>query len=661
MSATTPVSPHDWLKDTARTNPYVLAHLEAENKATDLALAPLKGLQDVLESEFVSRAKIDRRSADVLDGPYAYYLEFDAEASQPRHMRRHLESGNVETLLDEEVVAGGGFCDIGDITVSDDHTLLAWSEDRSGDEFYTLFVKNIASGEVLAKVEDTAAAVMFNKDNNKIVYMTYDDAHRPHQVWAYDIPTSQSTLLIQEDDERFWLDLSTTRDEQWLVVNSESSQTTSEHILFERTDFLNPTVFTERVEGVYTSLDSYDNNFWIVSNHSRRDNELFVGEPGQPATQWKKIFTPADGVNLTGFDLFVQHIAFEMRYNGFNRVAVAARRGTEIGSPTWLESSTDASTTTLAENPSANSPHLVIETSDWITPDTTISYTFVDNNDLVSDRSVVHTVEVPGYDRALYTSELKWATSHDGTLIPYSFISRSDIPIQGTQLWAYGAYGICEDPGLVETWLSLLNRGIACAVAYPRGGAELGREWYDNGKLEYKQNTFFDMVAVSQNLHENNCGPLVLRGGSAGGLLVGATINMAPELFVAAVAEVPFVDVLSTMLDPTLPLTVGEYEEWGNPEDPGVYQRILAYSPIDNVRCQSYPAVLATGGLHDPRVGYWEPAKWVLSLRENTTSDQPVLFRCEMAGHGGSTGRWDKYKESAEIMAFVVNQVELAH
>jgi oligopeptidase B len=661
MSATTPVSPHDWLKDTTRTNLDVLTHLEAENKATDIALAPLKDLREILESEFVTRAKINRRSPEVLDGPYAYYLEFDAEASQPRHMRRHIESGNIETLLDEEVLAHGAFCDIGDITVSDDHTLLAWSEDRSGDEFYTIFVKNIATGEILAQVEDAAASVVFNKDNHKIVYMTYDDAHRPYQVWAYDIQAAQSTLLLQEDDERFWLDLSTSRDEQWLIVNSESSQTTSEHTLFERTNFLNPTVFSERVEGVYTSLDSYEGKFWVVSNHLRRDNELFVGEPGQLVTQWEKIFTPAEGVNLTGFDLFAKHIAFEMRYNGFNRVAVAARSGTNIGLATWLESSTDASTTSLAENPSATSPYLVIETSDWITPDTTIRYAFADSATLVSDRTIVHSVEVPGYNRNLYTSELKWVTSQDGTLIPYSFISRSDVPFQGTQLWAYGAYGMCEDPGLVETWISLLNRGISCAVAYPRGGAELGRDWYDKGKLEYKQNTFLDMIAVSRDLHEHNCGPLVLRGGSAGGLLVGATINMAPKLFIAAVAEVPFVDVLSTMLDPTLPLTVGEYEEWGNPEDPQVYQRILAYSPIDNVVSQSYPAVLATGGLHDPRVGYWEPAKWVLSLRENTTSDKPVLFRCEMAGHGGSTGRWDKYKESAEIMAFIVNQIELSH
>lgn len=651
---------NEWLKDTTRTNPEVLAHLESENLATDKALAPLTELKKTLVSEFMRRAKIDRRSPDVIDGPYAYYAEFDAEASQPRHMRRHIASGVIETLLDEEVLANGDFFDIGDITVSDDHSLLAWSEDRSGDEFYTLKVKNIATGELLAQVDRAAPAVVFNRDGSKLVYMTHDDAHRPHRVWAYDIPTRETTLLLQEDDERFWLDISVTRDESWLVINSESSQTTSEHVLIERDNLTGPQVFTPRVDGIYSSIDSYDGHFWVISNHRRRDNELFIATPGQQATEWASVFTPEEGVNLSGFDLFENHIAFEMRYNGFNRVAVATRKGTTVGPISWLESSTDASTTTLAENPSPNSPHLVIEKSDWVTPDTTIRYTFTADNALVGDRTVIHMDEVPGYESSMYSSELLWATSEDGTAIPYSLIRRKDVDLKGTQLWAYGAYGICEDPGLVDTWISLLDRGIACAVAYPRGGAELGRHWYDNGKLEHKENTFKDMVATAQDLHANSCGPIALRGGSAGGLMVGATINRAPELFTAAVAEVPFVDVLSTMLDPTLPLTVGEYEEWGNPEDPDVYQRILAYSPIDNVSPKNYPAVLATGGLHDPRVGYWEPAKWVLALRENATGNKPILFRCEMAGHGGSTGRWDKYDERAEVMAFIVNQIELA-
>lgn len=660
---TTPTTSTDWLKDTTRTNPAVLDHLASENTATDAALAPLADLKATLVEEFITRAKIDRRTPDVVDGDYAYYAELDATASQSRHMRRHILTGTIEILLDEEVAAGGEFYDLGTITISDDHTRMLWTEDRTGDEFYGLTVKDLTTGEILARFDNIAANALFNIDGTKVVYKTYDDAHRPHQVWAYDIPTKTATLLYQEDDERFWLSLDATRDEQWIVINSESSQTTAEHILVERSTLTNPTVFTPRVDGIYTMLDAFDGYFWIVSNHRRRDNELFTGTPGQPANEWHTVYTPDDGIHLLGFDLFAHHMAFEMRYNGFNRVAVAKRNGNRISSLAWLESSTDASTTTLGDNPMAHSPYLHIETSDWTTPDTTIRYRLEHETGTTatSARTIIHTEPVPGYNADLYTSELRWVASEDGTRVPYSLIRRKDTNVTGTHLWAYGSYGISEDPGFVDTWVSLLDRGIACAVAYPRGGSELGRHWYDNGKLEYKQNTFKDMEAVAKDINTTGFGPIALRGGSAGGLMVGATINRAPEQFAVAIAEVPFVDALATMLDPTLPLTIGEYEEWGNPEDPEVYDRIKAYSPVDNVSPRPYPAVLATAGLHDPRVGYWEPAKWVIKLRESTTTGKPVLFRCEMSGHGGSTGRWDKYSERAEIMAFIIDQLQKAH
>lgn len=651
---------HAWLKDIQRENPTVLAHLAAENATTDQIFAPLTPLQTTLLAEYTTRAKIDRRTRDVIDGEYAYYEEFDATASQPRHMRRHTPSNTIETLLDEDTLAHGDYCDVGDITVSDDHTRLAWTEDRQGNEEYTLYVKDLATSTLLATITDTAAEVIFSSDGTQIVYLTLDHAHRPHQVWSYNIPTQTATLLFQENDERFWLSTTVTRDEKWVVIDSTSSQTTSEHILVERTHLTNPTVFTSRTEGIYTDLDAYDDTFWIISNHRRKDNELFTAQHGQSAHQWTPVYTPEEGTFLNNIEIFAQHIAFDMRYNGFNRVAVAKRNNTTIGSLTWLESTTDASTTTLSENPMPNSPYLSIEHHTWTTPTTTIRYRLEHETGPtpVSARTIEHTEYIPEYTPDLYDSTLSWATSPDGTSIPYSIIQRIDTPVRGAQLWAYGSYGVTEDPSLVSTWISLLDRGIACVIAYPRGGGELGREWYDKGKLTHKQNTFDDMEAIARALHLNGYAPLVLRGGSAGGLMVGATINQAPELFVAAVAEVPFVDVLSTMLDSTLPLTVGEYEEWGNPEDPDVYNRIEAYSPIDNVRVANYPAIYATAGLHDPRVGYWEPAQWVLTLREHTTSNKPILLRCEMAGHGGSTGRWDQYSEKAEAMAFIITHIE---
>lgn len=651
----------DWLKDTTRTNPQVIAHLDAENAATDAALAPLADLQHTLLREFISRVKTDVKTAEIVDGSYAYYTELDADASQPRHMRRHLDTGNIETLLDEHTAAQGGYFAVGDIGVSDDHALLGWTEDRDGSERYTLFIRNISTGETLGTLGDIAASFEFNKTGTKIAYVAKDDAEREYQVWAYDIPTGQSTLLYEETDARYGVSIHTSRDENWLIITSTSQVPTTETVIVERTHFSSPTTFARRVDGVAAHVDAYDNQFWILTNHNRRDFRIATGMPGQTPSEWEAVYTPSDGITLADMTLFANHIAIEARYKGFNRVAVAHRNGSYISDITWLGDITAATTTELDENPDPLSRHLRVSTTDWTTPDTEILYTLSLTGTPATDPIIDWVHPTPNYDQTQYESFLNWATSEDGTEVPYSVIRRKNIETRGTQLWAYGSYGVSEDPGLVSTWVSLLDRGIACVVAYPRGGGELGRAWHDNGKLEHKENTFKDMEAVSRALVRDGYAPIVIRGGSAGGLMVGATINRAPELFAGAVAEVPFVDCLATMLDPTLPLTIGEYDEWGNPEEPDVYDRIQAYSPVDNIREADYPAIYATAGFHDPRVGYWEPAKWVIAIRENTTSGRPVLFRCNMNGHGGSTGRWDAYAERAEAMAFVIDRIERAH
>lgn len=655
MSTETKNTGHDWLFDITRTDPRVLAHLTAENRTTDEALAPLKPLEAELVAEMRTRESVDFRSAEVQDGNWVYFEEISAEASQLRHLRRNLTTNITELLLDEEAEANGDYYALGTLEVSDDHTRMVYTEDRVGDEDYTLIVKDLATGTELSRLEDVTDEAAFSFDGEHVLFVRTDKSDRPCEVWSLHIASGEETLIYREPNEQYLVSIDVTRDDNWFTISSCATETRTV-LLLDRRTLAGLTPFTNTVEGVKITVESFDNNFWVYSNHESLDGGIYLASIGQDIKDWQTILAPNSDAYVEGFALFNDFIAIEARINGFARVATATRNGATIGTLNWIGNINDASTTAIDENPMPELNTLRLERSDWTTPDATWLYTIT--NGVAIEGGVEVQDIVGGYNQDDYQAEVIWVTSYDGVRVPVSLLTSKDTPIVGTFLYAYGAYGMSEDPCFVSSWISLMDRGIACAVVHARGGSEFGRKWHDAGRLENKTNTFKDVAAAARELTALGYAPngnIVLRGGSAGGLMVGATINLAPELFRGAIAEVPFVDCLTTMNNPELPLTIGEYTEWGNPNDPEAYARIASYSPIDNVAPKNYPTVLATAGLHDPRVGYWEPAKWVLALRENTTSGNSIYLRTKMNGHGYSPDRWESIKEKAELLAFALD------
>ncbi len=679
----TVTDPHAWLRDAE--SPDVRAHLEAENAYVDAVLAPTEALQGRLFDEIKARVQETDLSVPVRKDGWIYYARTEEGKDYGMHFRRPLAEDEPllleppadeleQCVLDENVEAGDDdYFEIGVFEISPDHRWLLWGADREGDERFDLVLRPL-DGQ--AGLDEVIPGVTYGSawatDNETFFYLRADDANRPHEVWRHRIGTdpADDVRVFHEPDERFFCSVGRDKDDTFVHIGVSSAVTDETWLVPAAEPTAEPRRFAERRQGVEYSIGHFDGRFLVLTNDRGATNFRLCEAPldATGPDDWTELIAERPDVMLTGFDVFRTHLALFERADGVTRVSLAPWDGVAadgLAAFTPLPTPEPVATVWAGANTSLDDPAFRYGYSSMVTPASVRVHDLATGDDTVLKQQPV----LGDFDPARYRTWREWATAPDGTRVPVSCVARVDrddllaaAGIDGpgpALLYAYGAYEASMDPTFSTIRLLLLDRGFVFALAHPRGGGEMGRRWYEDGKFERKVNTFGDTEAAARHLIDAGLtqpSRLALRGGSAGGLLVGAVLNRAPELFGAAVAEVPFVDVISTMSDATLPLTVTEWEEWGNPvDDEAIYRVMRTYAPLENVADRPYPAIYATGGLSDPRVGFWEPAKWVLALREHTTTDRPVLLRTELgAGHFGPSGRYAGWRDEARTLAFVL-------
>jgi oligopeptidase B len=657
-----------WLRE--RDNPDVRAHLQAENEYTDAVLEPVNSLRDRIFEEIRGRVQETDESAPVPSGAWEYTTRTVEGQQYALHCRRRrgAEPEDAAVLLDENILAAGhDYFALGGFEVTPDHSVLAYSTDTTGGERYTLRFRDLMTGVNLPDVvENVTYGLGWADDARTCFYVRPDEAMRPNEAWRHTLgtPASDDVCVLREDDERFFLVLGRTRSGRFVIIDSSSKTTSEAWFVPTETPDAPPRLVAPREAGHEYDVEHHwseeqGDRFLIVTNQGggkARNFELVAAPCDDPGRQsWNVLVPHRDDVKLDAVSAFAEHIVLSARANGLDRLSVMRADG---GDTFEIQFPDPVYSAWVGPNEEFDSRSVRYGYTSLVAPPTDIDY------DMEARKgAIVKTQPVlGGYDPTQYTSAREWATAGDGTRIPISIVHRRDTPLDGSApalLYGYGSYEHSTDPAFRASRLSLLDRGFVFAIAHVRGGGEMGRTWYEQGRLERKANTFTDFIAAAEHLvaqRYTSPARLAARGGSAGGLLMGAITNMRPDLFAAIVAEVPFVDVVTTMLDPSLPLTITEWEEWGDPREPEAYARMKAYSPYDNVRDLPYPSMLVTTGLNDPRVQYWEPAKWVAKLRAHSTSGKPILLRTEMgAGHSGPSGRYHAWREEAIMLAFLCN------
>lgn len=649
--------PYYWLRD--RDNPEVLRHLENENSYTENFMADTKELQEKIYQEILGRIKETDLSVPVKIGPYFYYSRTE-KGKQYAIFCRKKESlqADEEIYLDQNKLAEGhSYFRVGISKISPNHQMLAYSTDTNGSEMYTVFVKNLETGELLKdQIPNTYANLEWAADNQTFFYTILDEAKRPYKLMRHHLGTNPSAdvLVHHEKDDSFFLSIYKTKDRKYLMLDLSSKITSEIHYLEAARPQDSFRVIQARERKHEYSAEHYEGRFLIVTNDQAVNFRLMETAVASPAkTHWKEIIPSRPEIKLEGMSLFKNHWVLYEREKGLTHIRIMNPQTRESYLVDFPE---PVYTAEAAGNPEYDTETLRFEYTSLVTPSSVFDF-----NMKTKQRELKKQQEVlGGYDAAQYVSERLWASSHDGVKVPISIVYKKGLQKDGNNplfLYGYGSYGISIDPGFSSTRLTLLNRGFVFAIAHIRGGGDLGRPWYEDGKFLKKKNTFQDFIAAAEYLiREKYTSPekLVIEGASAGGLLMGAVTNLRPDLFKAVIAKVPFVDVIHTMLDETLPLTVTEYDEWGNPDDKAFFDYMLSYSPYDNVQKKSYPIMLITGGLNDPRVQYWEPAKWALKLRDHQLGNQPILLKMEMgSGHSGPSGRYEYLKEIAFDDAFL--------
>lgn len=653
-----------WLRD--RANPAVIAYLQAENDYARAVMADTASLQESLFQEMRGRIRETDSTAPVADGGFWYYQRTVAGLDYPIYCRRAgTMAAPEEVLLDvNQLAEGKAFCEVGEFVISPDHRLLAYAYDVDGNELYTIVVKDLTTGALLEdRITGAYYGLEWSNDSRSLFYTTVDAAHRPDSVWRHELGAVQAAdvRLLHEPDERFFVTLYKTRSKRFIVVHLRSNMTTEAHVI-DADAPTPPRLIAARRQGHEYRIDHRGNHFYILTNDQAEDFCVMVAPVDSPApAAWRLLLPEAAGVLIDRIDLFQDHLVTLEWAGGVKRVRVVRLAAAEpaIAATHWIDFPEDAYAVSVAENPAFASTTLRLNYSSLKTPPTVYAY------DMEAQRlEVLKQDEIADYNPDNYVTRRLWATAPDGVQAPISLVCHKETRLDGSNpclLYSYGAYGVSSEPGFRANRLSLLERGFVFAVAHIRGGSELGRAWYRNGKLHHKQNTFTDFIVAAEALIAagyTRPDRLTIMGRSAGGLLMGAVTNQRPDLFAGVIAGVPFVDVLTTMHDPSIPLTVIEYEEWGNPADPELYAAMRAYSPYDNLAPRAYPPLLATAGLHDPRVGYWEPAKYVARLRQLKTDANVVLLKTNMAaGHGGASGRYEYLRETAFEYAFLLKAV----
>lgn len=647
-----------WLRDDDRTDPQVLAYLTAENEYTDEAMKPHQALRETLYGEMVARIAQQDHSVPYVKHGFRYQTRYEPGNEYAIYLRQPAdEHEQWATLIDgNERAKDSEFYTLGGLDISRDNKRMAVAEDFLSRRQYDIRIKNL-DDETWADdlLKNTSGSSEWANDSQTLYYVRkHKKTLLPYQVYRHVVGTDPKTdkLVYEEKDDTFYVGLDKTTSEKYILIHLDST-TTSEILLLDADDpQAKPQVFLSRRKDHEYALDHYLGKFYIRSNKDGKNFGLYKSDNGEESG-WQALIAPRVEVMLEGFSLFRDWLVVEEREQGLTHLRqihwqTGEEKSLAFDDPTY--------TTWLAYNPEPDTALLRYGYSSMTTPSTLFEL------DLdTQERTLLKQQEVKDFDAANYRSERVWVTARDGVKVPVSLVYRHELfkPHQNPlMLYGYGSYGSSMDPAFSGSRLSLLDRGFVFALAHIRGGAEFGQQWYDDGKLFNKLNTFHDFIDVTKELVAEGYGDakqVYAMGGSAGGLLMGAIINQAPELYHGIVAQVPFVDVVTTMLDESIPLTTGEYDEWGNPNEKPYYDYMLQYSPYDQVRAQAYPHMLVTTGLHDSQVQYWEPAKWVARLRDVKTDSNQLLMHTDMdSGHGGKSGRFKAYEDIALEYAFVV-------
>ncbi|WP_341860123.1 S9 family peptidase [Qipengyuania sp. GPGPB31] len=656
--------PYHWLRDQSYPtidDEDVLDHLKAENAWFEARMKPQQPLVDELFAEMKARIKEDDSTVPQRRGDYLYWSEFEEGAEYRKYYRKPVAGGDDVLILDENALAEGvEYFRLGAFSVSQNGRYLAYSADTNGSERFTARIKDLETGELLPdEIPGTLSDLVWVKNDTALVYGTADDNWRVHDATMHVLgtPVSEDVELYRETmDEGFRVGTGLSAQEDWLIISTGDNETSEVRLVPASDPTAEQVLVKPRQKGVEYDVDVRDGMVWVHTNDDHVNFRLATAKLETPG-DWTTLISGSDEFYLTGFELFKDFYVTEGRLRGLDQIQLRSYKDANLVKPiAFAEASFSAG---LSNNPEYDQDTLRLAYESMVTPDSVYDYHVA-----TGELELLKQQEIPsGYDPALYTTERVEIAARDGTMVPVSIIMRKDRPKTGPlHLYAYGAYGYAVPPGFSTSRLSLVDRGYAYAIAHIRGGDDLGRKWYLQGKLNERTNTFNDFVDVAKGLVAKGYtekGRISISGGSAGGELMGAVVNTDPELWGAVVAHVPFVDVLSTMLDGELPLTPGEWPEWGNPIlSKQAFAYILSYSPYDQVTAQDYPPMLVTAGLNDPRVTYWEPAKWVAKLREVKTGDSELLLKTNMgAGHGGKSGRFQSIYETAEEVAFILWQM----
>ncbi|WP_375287951.1 S9 family peptidase [Sphingomonas sp.] len=657
--------PWAWLKDPNYpevTDPEVLGYLEAENAYFEAQMAPHRPLVDRLYEEMKARIKEDDASVPQKDGDWLYWTAFETGGEYRKWWRRPVAGGPDELILDEVALAEGHeYFRLGAFAVSNDGMKLAYATDDNGSERFTIRVKDLATGDLLPDtIPGMLSDIVWTADDTGFLYGLANKEWRTDNARLHrlGIDPAEDVELYREADEGYRVAVSETSDRRWIVIATGDHVTSEVRLLPASDPLAAPILVAARQEGREYDVDTHGDTLFIHTNDIDPMWRLCVADLAAPG-DWRELIAPDPHFYMTGVECYRDFFVVEGRLDGLDQIAVHRYDTPTSGEPIAFPEASYAAG--LGDNPEYDMTVLRVGYESMVTPSTVYDY------DTAARTLVARKVqEIPsGYEATRYRTERLHIAARDGTQVPVSIVYPEGFPRDGSRplfLYAYGAYGHAIPPGFSTGRLSLLDRGFAYAIAHIRGGDDLGQQWYHDGKLAKRTNTFTDFVDVARALVTDGWtseGRIAIAGRSAGGELMGAVVNSDPELWGAVIADVPFVDVLNTMLDETLPLTPGEWPEWGNPiTDPAAFQLIRSYSPYDNVRAQDYPPLFISGGLNDPRVTYWEPAKWAAKLRATKTNNNVLLLKTNMgAGHGGKSGRFESLREAAEEHAFVLWQL----
>ncbi len=653
------VDDYFWLRE--KTNPDVIDYLKAENVYTQSVLGGLKDFQETLYKDMLSRVKETDENVPYKRGEYFYYSRTEMGKQYAIYARKKGSlDANEEIYLDaNELAKGKPFFAISNMAISRDGKLLAYATDITGYRQYTLNFKNLESGTTLPDMAERVTSVVWANDNATVFYVTEDaTTKRSDKLYRHKLGDKNSELVFEEKDELYGINVDITRSKGYIILTAESSETNEQHLLDANLPTGKFAVYLKRKENIKYFVDHHGTDFYIVTNDKGRNYRLVkTAEGAANIKQWKEIIPHRPDVKLDGVDMFKDFFVTTEKINGLPKLRVFDIKTAKPHDITFPEAAYE---TSAGQNAEFDTKLFRFDYGSMVTPNSVFDYNVETRERTLKKQQPV----LGGYDPKDYQSERIMVKAKDGTMVPVSLVYKRALKKTGPQptlLYGYGSYGISMPVAFRSTRLALLDRGMIYAIAHIRGGGEMGKQWHDNGKMMKKKNTFTDFINVAEYLVDKKYtdpSQLVIQGGSAGGLLMGATTNMRPDLFKAVVSQVPFVDVMNTMLDASLPLTVGEYLEWGNPTQEAAYKYMRTYSPYDNLEKKAYPAILVETSLNDSQVMYWEPAKYVAKLRTLKTDANPLLLKTNMdGGHGGASGRYDYLKDIAYTYSFVLSQV----